>query len=308
METNLDSSHRGDEPALAVIAANKHSRMARRAAQTKEELDKISKRVDQMIQAFEQTSLLMEGQQPGMEIVDDVDQLNSILSDKVKKKQYQQQLTVFIVGYQETCGQRKSLLSQLQEFFTYHAKLEEESFIQTEDFHVDMDDVADQVKAALISAEAAMSRLVELNKEIISYVSKALAPSTAGKRKSLDDKSRKKLEKAIEQAKTDIKQLTQKLLKAQQDLECKDKKLKELLKQNEMKGLESQHLLVQLESAKVLPVLFWGFQNFLGSLFGLSRDQDLQDHPQGIWIFSLKWFPVSLVCCAFGIFLSRRQI
>ncbi|XP_030047416.1 uncharacterized protein LOC115461605 [Microcaecilia unicolor] len=58
------------------------------------------------------------------------------------------------------------------------------------------------------------------------------------------------MEKAIERAKEDITQLTTKLLQAQEDLESKDKKLKELLRQNEMKGLESQHLQTHLESTK----------------------------------------------------------
>nr|XP_033775359.1 uncharacterized protein LOC117347950 isoform X2 [Geotrypetes seraphini] len=252
MEPIVASCHRGDEPALAVIAAHMHSRMARRAEETKEEMEAIRKRVDQMIQVFEQTSLIVEGQQPGMEIIDDVDQLNSILSDKAKRKKYNQQLTVFIVGYQETCGKRKTILSQLQEFFTYYAKLEEESITQTEDFHMEMDNVAVQVKAAVSSAEAAMSRLLELHKELISYVNNAMTPTSAGKRKPLNDKSRKKMEKAIEQAKEDIAQLTIKLLQAQKDLDSKDKKLKELLRQNEMKGLESQHLQDQLQSTKNL--------------------------------------------------------
>lgn len=43
------------------------------------------------------------------------EQLETVLSDPVKKRRYQQQVTVFIVGYQESCRQRHTLLHQLQE-------------------------------------------------------------------------------------------------------------------------------------------------------------------------------------------------
>ncbi|KAJ1181149.1 hypothetical protein NDU88_006359 [Pleurodeles waltl] len=253
MEPSTEEDHLGDGPAQAVLSANRMSRMARKAEQTKEELLRIQRRVDQMVQAFERSNLAEVGPHRAMEVVEDVEQLESILRDHVLKKKYQQQLTVFIVGYQETCGQRKYLLSQLQEFFSFYAKLaDEDTSIVTEELHPELDDVADEVKAALSSSEMAMTRLADLNKQIVDYVNKSRPATVIPKsKKSADDKSRKKLEKSMEQARDDIMRLTNKLLQAQEDVQSKDTRLKELLKQNELKGLECQQFRAQLESTKI---------------------------------------------------------
>ncbi|XP_078540746.1 uncharacterized protein LOC144826256 [Lissotriton helveticus] len=253
MEPPTEVDLLGDGPAQAVLSANRMARMARKAEQTKEELLRIQKRVDQMVQAFERSNLAEVEPQTAMEVVEDVEKLESILGDHVLKKKYQQQLTVFIVGYEETCGQRKYLLSQLQEFFSFYAKLaEEDTSIVTEELHPELDDVADELKAALSSSEMAMARLADLNKQMVDYVNKSRPATVIPKsKKSADDKSRKKLEKSMEQAKDDILRLTNKLLQAQEDVQAKDTRLKELLKQNELKGLECQQFKAQLESTKI---------------------------------------------------------
>lgn len=253
MEPTTVIDHLGDGPAQAVLSANRMARMARKAQQTKEELLRIQRRVDQMVQDFERSNLAEVGPQTAMEVVEDLETLESILGDHVLKKKYQQQLTVFIVGYEETCGQRKYLLSQLQEFFSFYAKLaEEDTSIVTEELHPELDDVADEVKAALSSSEMAMIRLFDLNKQMVDYVNKSRPATVIPKsKKSADDKSRKKLEKSMEQAKEDIMRLTNKLLQAQEDVQTKDTRLKELLKQNELKGLECQQFQAQLESTKI---------------------------------------------------------
>nr|XP_042707558.1 uncharacterized protein LOC101936663 isoform X8 [Chrysemys picta bellii] len=122
--------------------------------------------------------------EPRVSLPDAQEQLAAVLGDPVKKRRYQQQVTVFIVGYQESCGQRNSLLSQLQEFFSCSVELGlgEESHSLPDDFPVHMDDVAGTVTAALSSAEAAMSRLADLNKEIVSYVTSALATHSPKRR------------------------------------------------------------------------------------------------------------------------------
>ncbi|XP_058850931.1 uncharacterized protein LOC117963145 [Acipenser ruthenus] len=114
---------------------------------------------------------------------------------------------------------------------------------------IELDDVAMQVKDALSAAERATIRLAEISQEIISYMS-STAISNTQKRKSADDKSRSRLDKAVNQAREDILQLTGKLLQTQADLEYKDERLKELLKQNEAKFLESQYFRSQLETTK----------------------------------------------------------
>ncbi|XP_065414566.1 uncharacterized protein LOC101936663 isoform X4 [Chrysemys picta bellii] len=184
--------------------------------------------------------------EPRVSLPDAQEQLAAVLGDPVKKRRYQQQVTVFIVGYQESCGQRNSLLSQLQEFFSCSVELGlgEESHSLPDDFPVHMDDVAGTVTAALSSAEAAMSRLADLNKEIVSYVTSALA--THSPKRS----HRKQVEKAVDKAKEEVVQIKHRLLQAQADVETKERQLKDLQQLSEMKVKESRLFRAQLESTQ----------------------------------------------------------
>ncbi|XP_043350384.1 uncharacterized protein LOC119862257 isoform X3 [Dermochelys coriacea] len=200
----------------------------------------------QIMQAYERSEQVSSAQQAATEIVEDVEQLAAILGDPVKKRRYQQQVTVFIVGYQETCGQRNSLLSQLQEFFSCSAELglAEENYSLPDDFPVYMDDVAGTVTAALSSAEAAMSRLADLNKDIVSYVTSTLA--THSPKRS----HRKQVEKTLDKAKEEVVQIKHRLLQAQADVETKEQQLKDQQQLSEMKAKESRLFRAQLESTQ----------------------------------------------------------
>ncbi|CAM5144342.1 unnamed protein product [Eretmochelys imbricata] len=247
METSWDSSlHSWARPAPAVIQATTYSKAARQAEETREELEKIRARIDHMMQAYERSEQVSSAQQAATEIVEDVEQLAAVLGDPVKKRRYQQQVTVFIVGYQESCGQRNSLLSQLQEFFSCSAELglAEESHSLPDDFPVHMDDVAGTVTAALSSAEAAMSRLADLNKDIVSYMTSALA--THSPKRS----HRKQVEKALDKAKEEVVQIKHRLLQAQADVETKERQLKDLQQLSEMKAKESRLSRARLESTQ----------------------------------------------------------
>nr|XP_032647045.1 uncharacterized protein LOC116831274 isoform X2 [Chelonoidis abingdonii] len=247
METSWDSSlHSWAGPTPAVIQATMYSKAARQAEETREELEKIQARIDHVIQAYEHSEQVSSAQQAATEIVEDVEQLVAVLGDPVKKKRYQQQVTVFIVGYQESCGQRNSLLSQLQEFFSCSAELGLglESHSLPDDFPVHMGDMAGKVTAALSSAEAAMSRLADLNKDIVSYVTSALATPSPKRR------HRKQVEKTVDKAKEEVVQIKRRLLQAQADLEIKEQQLKDLQQLNEMKAKESRLFRAQLESTQ----------------------------------------------------------
>ncbi|XP_041074146.1 uncharacterized protein LOC121294480 [Polyodon spathula] len=233
--------------ARAVLTAHAHSSIARSKEQTRDELEKIKRRVQHTVQAFELADnrpSLESLQQANMQFVEDMDHLEVIVGNQVNKKKYQQRVTVFIVGYQQLCGERKHILSQLNEFFIQNAKLGEEDSISTSEYlDIELDDVAMQVKDALTAAERTAVRLAEISQEIISYMSRTAIPNT-------QKRSRNKLDKAVNQAREDILQLTGKLLQTQADLEYKDERLKEMLKQNEAKFLESQYFRSQLETTK----------------------------------------------------------
>ncbi|XP_073508948.1 uncharacterized protein [Phyllobates terribilis] len=241
-----------DEPSVTVLVANSLSKMARRADQITEEVTKIKQRVNRTIHTFERNySVLSSKQGPDMEIMETMDELENILHDQDQKRKYQQKLTVFIVGFQETCGQRSHLLTQLQEFFSIYSninELEEDQSLRQP--CVNLDETAFQVTGAVRSAESAMSRLTELHKVVMSHLSHAVSAGTQAKRKPLDDRGRKKLEKLLNQARQDIGQLTEQLLQTQEDLTLKDQKIKELQKQNEVRVVEIHHVKSQMEATK----------------------------------------------------------
>nr|XP_005994166.2 PREDICTED: myosin-11-like [Latimeria chalumnae] len=223
--------------------------MSRRAEETRDKLERIKERVNHTVQVFELANRHRERvQTANVEFVEDTTELEATLSDCVKKKKYQQQVQVIIMGYQETCGQRNYILSQLQEFFSQYSKVTEEdgnSALEAVGVEIDTesDEGTSQVKAALTSAEQALFRLVELSKEIVNHVSSTRSAGT-------QRRSQKKLEKAINKAKEDLVHLTEKLVQAQADVEYKEERLNSLLKQNEVKSLECQHFKCQLESTK----------------------------------------------------------
>ncbi|XP_063302430.1 uncharacterized protein LOC134601858 [Pelobates fuscus] len=241
-----------DEPAVTVLRSNTFSRMARRTNQIAEDVTKIKNRVDKTIQTFERTQgIPINIQNTDMEILEDLDELQNILRDHTQKRRYQQTVTVFIVGYQEACGQRRHLLTQLQEFFSLYSKMsEEKEDYDSEDYGVDLDGIVDQMTGALRSAETAMSRLVDIHTEIMSNVNNTLSAATSGKRQTFLCRIRKKLEKAVNQAKEDIVMLTDQLLQAQEDLTLKDQQTKDLSKQNENKIFELNYFKGLLETTK----------------------------------------------------------
>ncbi|KAM5171909.1 uncharacterized protein ACMZJ9_004704 [Mantella aurantiaca] len=251
MNSRLDWIEETDQPAMAILASNHLSRMARGANQITEEVSKIRQRVDKMIQTFERTEgILSHGQNPDVEVMEDVEYLENVLHDLAQKKKYQQKLTVFIVGYEETCGQRRNLLTQLQEFFSIYSNLNGEEDQKLLKSTTDLDGIAHQVTQAVRSAEAAMSRLADIHAGIMSCVNQSMSARTQDKRKTSDDRGKKKLEKMLDQARQDIGQLTDQLLQAQKDLILKDQQMKELVTQNERRFLEIQHVKSQLEVTK----------------------------------------------------------
>ncbi|XP_067829323.1 uncharacterized protein [Heptranchias perlo] len=236
-----------DEAYHVVPDLTPWARRERQSAEMREELENIKTRVSNAVQAFELASsrlCLERAYQANVEFVEDVIQLDAILSKRETRRKYQQQVSVFIVGYQTTCGQRNHLLSQLSEFFSRQtAMIEEESSSAAEKKEPELEDVAVKVNDALNSAEQGILKLAELNKEINKYISTAtMAKEPKG--------SRKKLERAVNQAKENMVHLRKKLKETQTELESKEKRLNELLKQSESRLRECQFFQCQLDIKK----------------------------------------------------------
>ncbi|KAK6184644.1 hypothetical protein SNE40_007078 [Patella caerulea] len=233
---------RGDAPAQAVVDRNARSMAQRVANETKEELEKVMNRVENIYQNFEMTDELYSDYNPNLEFVSDIAELAEILQDQVKKKKYQAQVTVFIVGFQEVSSQKLKLLQQVSEFFTESMKIfDDDEMPSTPD--VDLDDVTYKIDETLDVAHGLANRLGEINQEIIDY----LLRYAENKAKN---KGKKKLEKALQAAKDDMTNLSEKLLSIQSDLEDKEEKMQQLYKQLEIKTLENQKFKSAAEIAK----------------------------------------------------------
>ncbi|CAL1539572.1 unnamed protein product [Lymnaea stagnalis] len=232
---------RGDAPAQAVIDRNARSLAQRVADETRDELNKVMTRVQNIYGAMDivdDTYL-----SPSMEYVNDLSELEAILKDEIKKRQYQQQVTVFIVGYSDICHQKLRLLQQVNEFFMENCKNidEEDWFPTTPD--MDLDEVSNTVEDSLNHAHELTKRLAELNKDMIKYMG-------AAAEKKASNKGRKKIEKALQQAKEDVSGLSEKLLHLQKELEDREEKVHVMVKQMESKNLEVQKFRTAAELAK----------------------------------------------------------
>ncbi|CAM9896933.1 unnamed protein product [Lampetra planeri] len=220
-----------------------HGQKNRQLGETKEELERIKCRVDATVEAYEESSRQVFDSyksRTSMTFLEDLDQLEGLLSNVLDRKRYEQQVTVFIVGFQETCDQQEQVLTQLQEvnpplaFHNCHFFTHQVTFVINVILH--------QVQEALLSAENATQRMLELSKEMMSYLSILDSKGTK--------KGRKRIEKSLNQAKDDVNQLTEKLLAAYKGMEQNDENLKALLKQNEIKTLESQHFRTHAAATK----------------------------------------------------------
>lgn len=249
-------SVRGDAPALAILKDNARKKAVRQVVETQEELTRIHERVTRTIDAYELSEKLSGHQldekeveriaedfireQATLEFVDDMTQLLVILSDPVAKRKYQQQVAVFIVGFENLCGRRARLLAQLQEFFVQNGRSDDQFEVEPPEF--DIEDVGDKVRDALDKAEKATQRLHTVSKDVI----KALEVANPKETK----KGKKKLEKALQQSQHDIMSLTEKLIRVQNDLEESEGKMSQMYKSMEMKQVEIERFKVQAENAK----------------------------------------------------------
>ncbi|XP_067885110.1 coiled-coil domain-containing protein 186-like [Heterodontus francisci] len=237
--------HRTDGPALAMLQKTAHVQRCRQVEELKKELERIKRRVSLVMDDYERESKPVQAVlcRANVEFMDDLNELKEALLDSIKRQTYQKQVTIFIVGYQEACGERHLILSHLNEFFSKHIGFFMSEEEQLTELEFEFDEVSERVDEALNSAEHATQHLAELNQEIINYMNTAVLNKDNKKKK-------RKLEKALNQAKEEIQKITAKLVSTHSDLEEKELKMKELIKLNEVKNLECMHFRSQVEITK----------------------------------------------------------
>uniref|UniRef100_A0A2C9JUR4 Uncharacterized protein n=1 Tax=Biomphalaria glabrata TaxID=6526 RepID=A0A2C9JUR4_BIOGL len=103
--------------------------------------------------------------------------------------------------------------------------------------------VSSKVEDSLSYAQSLTKRLAELNKDMITYM-------TTMAEKKASHKGRKKIEKALQQAKDDVSGLNEKLLVLQKELDDREDKVHIMMKQMDSKSLELQKFRTAAELAK----------------------------------------------------------
>ncbi|XP_067942070.1 myosin-3-like [Watersipora subatra] len=238
---------RGDGPAQEVLSRTARNRAQRQQDETRNELTKITDRVDKTLGQFDLVAQTEEEgkSKPDSKVayVSDLDELYAILSNPIAKRKYLQHASEIIIGFQDKCIRRFKLMQQVNEFFSDTTHRLEEEDLNPPSPEVDLDEVQQSVTESLDTAKTLTARIAELNKEMVDYMYQ-YANAKAG------NKNRKKLEKALSQAKDDVQIMSEKLLSISKELEEKDDKIQGLYRQVEFKTTEAQRFKTAAEIAK----------------------------------------------------------
>ncbi|XP_065929260.1 uro-adherence factor A isoform X6 [Magallana gigas] len=235
---------RGDGPAQAIIDKNKRSVAQRLADETKDELEKVMHRVEDIYVSYEQSTqdmFLTHG--ANVEYIEDIKELEEILTDELKKKKYEQKVTVFIVGFENMSNQRLRLIQQVNEFFMDATKPAEDEPLFSPSPDINIEEIGHSIEETLDSADRLTDRLGELNSQMVDWLTNFAINKAS-------TKGKKKMEKALDKAKDDLSGLSEKLLKLQSEMEVKEEKVQQLLKQLEIKTSDTQKYRTAAEAAK----------------------------------------------------------
>ena len=246
----LSKSDPFKDPAKLVLLKAEEAQRNRKQAETRIALEKIHDRIQYTLNdfegPFEEAKKLKS--EVNMEIVDDAAQLYELLSDSRLRSKYQQNLTVFIVGYEEKCENRERVLTSLQEFFEETQSGGTQSLLdELESEEIDFDEVTSGLESAMDTAQSAAERLLKIKKDMGQLITIVAAyPDTK--------KGRKKLEKALLKAQEEVDGLTLSLDEVRSELEQNQEKCEQLQKQLDIKTQECAKLRPMADKTKLLQV------------------------------------------------------
>ncbi|MGH0115344.1 UNVERIFIED_CONTAM: hypothetical protein FKN15_006772 [Acipenser sinensis] len=246
--------------AQATLTAHAHSSLARSKEQTRDELEKIKRRVQHTVQAFELANnrpSLESLQQANMQFVED---MNAKLGEEDSISTSED----MDIELDDVAMQVKDALSAAERATIRLAEISQEiiSYMSSTAIsntqkrsHSRLDKAVNQAREDILQLTGKLLQTQAGRHHHLEALAFLTTSSTPNRVRSAPSshrirESRSRLDTAVNQAREDILQLTGKLLQTQADLEYKDERLKELLKQNEAKFLESQYFRSQLETTK----------------------------------------------------------
>ncbi|CAF4030211.1 unnamed protein product, partial [Adineta steineri] len=262
----LDSSDIDEpDPGFEVIEKNRKERSKRIADDTKEELDRVLKRIDNTLNNYEyslQSTLIQNGMTReeinSVEHVADIQELEFLLNDNLAKQRYKQRLMVFIVGQAEHATEKAKLLQQLGQFFIEQKQnFSGAEFNDYDDTGEPQDEIETTLKAFDVKdcyqhVKTLGSRINELNEEIIQF----LIQNTGTKQtKVMVERGKRKLAQVTKEAKEQLADLQSKLEMANTEMVAKDTTIQTLEKdiettRHEIKTTQDNHKKTQEELKK----------------------------------------------------------
>ena len=239
------------DPSKLVLLKSEESQRNRKQAETRIALEKIHDRIQYAINDFEgpfEEDKKRESADVNLEVVEDPAQLYDLLSDSRLRSKYQQNLTVFIVGYEEKCENRERVLNSLQEFFEETQSGGTQQLLdELESEEIDFDEVTSGLESAMDTAQNAAERLLKIKKDMGQLIAIVAAfPDTK--------KGRKKLEKALLKAQEEVDEMTTSLDEVKNELEQNQEKCEQLQKQVDVKTQECAKLRPMADKTKLLQV------------------------------------------------------
>ena len=252
-QEDRDAADKADlfkDPAKLVLVKAEEAQRNRKQAETRIALEKIHGRIQCTLDDFEgPVSDENKGKvDVNFEVVEDPAELYELLSDSRLRSKYQQNLTVFIVGYEEKCETRERVLGSLQEFFEETQSGGTQQLLdELESEEIDFDEVTSGLESAMDTAQNAAERLLKIKKDMSQLIAIVAAfPDTK--------KGRKKMEKVLLKAQEDIEQLTSSLNEVKGELEQSQEAYDQLQKQLELKTQECAKLRPLADKTKLLQV------------------------------------------------------
>ena len=246
----LSKSDPFKDPAKLVLLKAEEAQRNRKQAETRIALEKIHDRIQYTLNDFEgpfEKAKKLKSE-VNLEVVEDPAELYDLLSDSRLRAKYQQNLTVFIVGYEEKCENRERVLTSLQEFFEETQSGGTQSLLdELESEEIDFDEVTSGLESAMDTAQNAAERLLKIKKDMGQLIAIVGAyPDTK--------KGRKKLEKALLKAQEEVDGLTSSLDEVKSELGQTQEKCEQFQKQLEMKTQECAKLRPMADKTKLLQV------------------------------------------------------
>uniref|UniRef100_A0A1I8JKQ0 M protein repeat protein n=1 Tax=Macrostomum lignano TaxID=282301 RepID=A0A1I8JKQ0_9PLAT len=230
-----------DQAARDVLDRNAREAHDRMANERRDELNRVLRRVDNICSNFENYEAYGNGKTSVVQFVSGLAELEKIVSDPQAKKKYLDDVTIFVVGYENKCNSRLHLIEQVSEFL-----LENEALFDSDlnsDEPVNFEELNASVESTITSVGELNSRLGDLHRGVVEGLAAHYNSKGAQKQK-------KKLEKELEALRKDFGELSDKLVHLNSELQDRDLKAQQMARQIENKNAELHKLRAAVEINK----------------------------------------------------------